>query len=588
MVRFPSVCVLGGAGLVGYQVCRTLLRERVTEHVAVVSLMRAEVERAVNELRVEFPSAVITGRYGNVFARGRLADVSGPDVPPVNDRRDPARRRELLADIYESFEEARETSALIALMRELRPAAVVDCINTATAISYQDVPTAAKQLLADLGLRGTAGHATPELLEEDLQRLLASIEIPQLVLHVRLLHAALTEVRTQVYLKVGTTGTGGMGLNIPYTHGEDKPSPTLMAKTAIAFAHSGLLFLAARTADGPVYKELKPAAMIGYRSVAVHEVPGYVWERSGDRFVRRPAPARPLFEARRASLDEPLDTRPDATRYEPRRAANGQARTLRLACVNTGENGWFAHGEFEAITALHQMEMITPEEIAEVTVQELTGRSTGRDVLSALDASILAPTYRGGLLRQAALDRLQQIDREGAVPSVALGDLGPPQLSKYLFELYLMREAWPTIAEAVASLRAADAGKRLAAALEARPDLRDSIISVGIPILLPDGRTCLRGPEIKIPGYDPAVGPRKATAAEIDAYAQKGWVDLRAASLVRWSERLRRIIDSYRLAASGASEAISRESYGREDFRIGEIVAWVFANEPEFLGYRIK
>jgi hypothetical protein len=379
-----------------------------------------------------------------------------------------------------------------------------------------------------------------------------------------------------------------MGLNIPYTHGEDKPSPTLMAKTAVAFAHTGLLFLAARTAGGPVYKELKPAAMIGYRSVAVHEVPGYVWERSGDRFVKRHAAARPLFEARRASLDEPLDTRPDAARFTVRRAAGGQPRTLKLACVNTGENGWFAHGEFEAITALHQMEMITPEEIAEVAVHELAGRSTGRDILGALDASILAPTYRGGLLRQAALDRLQQIDREGAVPSVALGDLGPPQLSKYLFELYLMREAWPTIAGAVARLQAPDAGGALSAALDERPDLRDAIISVGIPILLPDGKSFFRGPEVKIPGYDPAVGPRRPTAAEIDAYAQKGWVDLRAPSLRRWAERLRRIVDSYRLAASGASEAISRESYGRDDFRIGEIVAWVFANEPEFRGYRIK
>ena len=587
-MRFDSVCVLGGAGLVGYQVCRSLLKAKVTARISVVSLYRPEVDRAVQDLRGEFPGADVVGRYGNVFARGRLADIQGPEAPPVNDRRDPARRRKLLSDIYENFDDAREHSALMALMRELKPAAVVDCINTATAISYQDVPTSAKQLLADLGLRGTAGHASAQQIEEDLQGLLASIEIPQLVLHVRLLHAALTEAKTQVYLKVGTTGTGGMGLNIPYTHGEDKPSPTLMAKTAVAFAHTGLLFLAARTADGPVFKELKPAAMIGYKSVAVHEVPGYVWEKSGDRFARRHAPARPLFEARRASLEEPLDTRPDASRFPQRRSSSGQPRTIRLACVNTGENGWFAHGEFEAITALHQMEMITPEEIAEVAVQELTGRSTGRDVLSALDGSILAPTYRGGLLRQAALDRLQQFDREGAVPSVALGDLGPPQLSKYLFELYLMREAWPTVAEAVASLHAPDAGKRLAAALDEHPDLRDTIVSVGIPVLLPDGKAFLRGPEVKIPGYDPSVAPRKATEKEIDAYAQKGWVDLRAPSLLRWADRLRRVVDSYRLAASGASEAISRESYGREDFRIGEIVAWVFANEPEFLGYRIK
>jgi hypothetical protein len=33
---------------------------------------------------------------------------------------------------------------------------------------------------------------------------------------------------------------------------------------------------------------------------------------------------------------------------------------------------------------------------------------------------------------------------------------------------------------------------------------------------------------------------------------------------------------------------MSQETYGRDDFRVGEVVAWVFANEPEFRGYRIK
>ncbi|MHC4732086.1 MAG: NAD-dependent epimerase/dehydratase family protein, partial [Planctomycetota bacterium] len=74
MQRFDSVCVLGGAGLVGYQVCRRLLRDGVTRRVAVVSLRRAEVQRAVADLREEFPGAEIAGRYGNAFTRGRLAD----------------------------------------------------------------------------------------------------------------------------------------------------------------------------------------------------------------------------------------------------------------------------------------------------------------------------------------------------------------------------------------------------------------------------------------------------------------------------------------------------------------------------------
>ena len=588
MKTYESVCVLGGAGLVGYQVCRTLLRDGVTQELCVVSQRRAEVQRAVDALREEYPGATVTGRYGNVFARGRLADSDTEEVTPVLDRRDPERRRALLADIYESFDDACEHSALVRLVAETRPDGVIDCINTATAISYQDVPTASKQLMADMGLRGSGEPISAEQLHEDLEGLLASIEIPQLILHVRLLHAALTEAGTQMYLKVGTTGTGGMGLNIPYTHGEDKPSPTLMAKTAVAFAHTGLLFLAARTGGGPVFKELKPAAMIGYREVAVHEVPGHVWQKQGDRFVRRRAAARPLFLAQSASLNENLDLTPDPSGFSVLVDEDGSERTIRLACVNTGENGWFAHGEFEVITALDQMEMITPEEIARCAVQELVGCSTGRDVLAALDASVLESTYKGGLLRQVALDRIGMIEDMGSVPSVALGDLGPPQLSKYLFELYLIRAAYGELEATVTGLREEGVGERLVQLLNDMADLRDTIVSVGLPILLPDGWTILRGPEIKIPGYDPSMLPRQVSAEEINAYAAKGWVDLRASNLKRWAGRLEQIIASRRGGSAGASDAMGHETYGRDDFRIGEVVAWIFANEPDFRGFRIK
>ena len=42
---------------------------------------------------------------------------------------------------------------------------------------------------------------------------------------------------------MGTTGTGGMGLNIPYTHSEERPSRVLLSKSAMAGAQSMLLFL---------------------------------------------------------------------------------------------------------------------------------------------------------------------------------------------------------------------------------------------------------------------------------------------------------------------------------------------------------
>ena len=75
------------------------------------------------------------------------------------------------------------------------------------------------------------------------------------------------KAKTKMYLKIGTTGTGGMGLNIPYTHSEEKPSRVLLSKSALAGAHSMMLFLMGRTPDGPIIKEIKPGAAIAWKSI---------------------------------------------------------------------------------------------------------------------------------------------------------------------------------------------------------------------------------------------------------------------------------------------------------------------------------
>src|SRR5205823_3991153 len=111
-----------------------------------------------------------------------------------------------------------------------------------------------------------------------VRQLLLAQGVPQIARHVLVLQRTLAEAGVQVYVKVGTTGTGGMGLNIPYTHSEDKPSLPLLAKSAIGFAHTGLLFLLARTAvgaedkHGVIVKEVKPGAMIGFRRLGKKHV----------------------------------------------------------------------------------------------------------------------------------------------------------------------------------------------------------------------------------------------------------------------------------------------------------------------------
>ena len=115
--------------------------------------------------------------------------------------------------------------------------------------------------------------------------------------HIQILQKALLAANVKLYLKVGTAGTGGMGLNIPYTHSEERPSRVLLAKSAVAGAQSLLLFLMARTPDGPVIKEIKPTAAIAWKKIA-YDTSKYVGARSKVLMVDKVRTALPNFKPR--------------------------------------------------------------------------------------------------------------------------------------------------------------------------------------------------------------------------------------------------------------------------------------------------
>ncbi|HUM71236.1 MAG TPA: hypothetical protein PLK31_20590, partial [Chloroflexota bacterium] len=316
------VLVMGGAGLVGAQIVRTIARQIVPQRMVVASLFRGEVREFLHDVRKEFPHIEFMGAWGDVFVRNDF--MLERRLRLMQSR---ARRDDLYQDLFGPLEAAYQRSALVQLIHQYRPDVIVDSINTATAISYQDVESLSKKTYDILQqLRQIVDHqdlaALDDLgrvIEQNISMLLISQSLPQLIRHVQMIHKAMCEVGTRLYLKIGTTGTGGMGLNIPYTHSEDRPSAKLMSKTAVAFAHTGLLFLMARTPGGPLVKELKPAAMIGYRRVAYKTVK-----------VR----GRPQFryQSQTQPLNGVLNLRGDEGHYD-------RLGKLHMAGVDTGENG---------------------------------------------------------------------------------------------------------------------------------------------------------------------------------------------------------------------------------------------------------
>ncbi len=560
------ILVLGGAGLVGSQIVREASHKLQPERIVIAGLYREEVETFVNDVSQELPDIDFVGAWGNIFVRDSLRDRRRENML------DDAEAREMLyEDLYGDIGAAYERSTLTQLIREHSPDVIVDCINTATTLGYQGVNKISRKthdLFTSLDCPPPSlqfdERGVPECkLVGEVSALLISQPNAQLIRHVRLLYRAMREVGTRLYLKLGTTGTGGMGLNIPYTHSEDKPSMQLMMKTGMAFAHTGLLFLMARTPGGPLVKELKPAGMIGYRSVQYRSV-----KRNGQR--------QTLYDSRREVLAGELVLRTGDGEYN-------QIGELQMAGVDTGENGFFARGEFETITYIDQMEFLTPEEIAEQAVAEIRGSNTGNDVIAGLDSSIMSPSYRAGVLRHSAIEELTELERRTSGHSVAIGELGPPELSKLLYEAHLLKLMYRTL-DAVCETAAEEISETLQAYLDDEDELRTQIISIGIPILSPDGKSILRGPRINIPERIRETVPLDAES--IDKWARDGWVDLRPRNMEAWRDRFGRMIGLRRTSRAHGTAYVNQRVYPYETIEIGAVVAWIFANEAG--GYRIK
>jgi hypothetical protein len=379
---------------------------------------------------------------------------------------------------------------------------------------------------------------------------------------------------------VGTTGTGGMGLNIPYTHSEDRPSRVLLTKNAMGGAQSLMMFLMGRTPlqqdDGSVreifVKEVKPAAAIAWKGVKAGEI-----RKKGQGF--------PRFDMELGDAVE-LGGTVNSSLGEEEGPWAKKGDCLKSVYIDTGENGIFSEGEFTAITEVGQMEFVTPEEIAQHVVWEMMGGSSGHDVIGALDGSVMEPTYRAGVLRQVALDKLnlvkQRSEKEGMEldESVAFELLGPPRLTKLLHEANLLRHAYGSMR---ASLDA-DPGEMAQACvkvLEENPGLRSAILSVGVPILLPDGKRYLRGPNLLIPHH--AVQTEfEVDPATLDNWCEKGWVDLRPENMLRWDEWFKAIAGAKdeRPADDTSSRFDFDEDYFDPDQEInpGKMAGWIFIN----------
>jgi NAD(P)-dependent dehydrogenase (short-subunit alcohol dehydrogenase family) len=566
-IQNRTVLVLGGWGLVGSSVCRQMMPEK-PKRIIVSSLQEHEAREAVETMRGEFPSAgknFFIPWWGNIFIRHELKDTPRDEI-----LQNGASRQMLIDDLLDELTKpVIERSAIYKLLSEYKPDIVVDCINSATAIAYQDLFHTAREVRK--AIRQTKAGKESSLIEQ-VERMMATLYTPQLIRHVQILYRTMQLVGTTIYVKIGTSGTGGMGLNIPYTHSEERPSSVLLSKSVVAGAHTMLLFLMGRTPDAPITKEIKPTAAIAWKRIGYGEI-----KPRGKVIQLVDCPPEDGFV-----LNDTLKLKDDELSCKPLN------RPLRSVFIDTGENGVFSRGEFEAISTPGQMEFVTPEEIAEAVIFEIKGGNTGHDIINALDNATLAPTYRAGYLFEGAMSQMKKLEEEHKSKSIAFEILGPPRLSKLLYEAYLLQLAFGDMSS-VSRTAAKAISQKLESLVRSRAELRAQIISISIPILLSDGRTLLRGPEIKIPPYR-GENELKITATSLEAWAHDGWVDLRTENMQRWKTRFEIIMKQVtEIPKNDTSSRHMRNKAYWADFKEidpGKLVGWIFSEEEQ--GKRMK
>jgi NAD(P)-dependent dehydrogenase (short-subunit alcohol dehydrogenase family) len=540
-----TVLILGGSGLVGHAVARRLLDLHPTR-IVLVALFEQDVTDTARALDPVRGNTVIDTAWGNVFL-----PVPAAQMDRAAALGDPDMRKLMLDDLLGDLtDEVLERSFLYQLLARYEPDAVVDCINTATAFAYQDIFHSARDL------RDAAD--SDQLTREQVEQHVLTLTMPQLIRHTQIASEAMRLFKTQAYVKIGTSGTGGMGLNIPYTHSEERPSRTLLTKSAIAGAHSLLLFLMGRTPDAPATVEIKPTATIAWREIGFGPI-----RRKGSYIQRFDCPD-PL------QIDQAFSA-----------GASGwkdMGEVVESVYIDSGENGFFARDEFETVTSLGSMEFITPEEVAEYVVLELAGHPTGRDVIAALDAATAGPTYRAGILRAHAVERLKALESKHGVRAVAFELLGPPRLTKNLYEAHILSRLRPSVRGLAESSpqQIADEASHL---LSEDAALRSLILSVGLPIVLDDAKV-YRGETVIVPPTD----------GDIEAAIPRGWVDLRASRMADWIARGARIVaqDEARTAqAEGSGSGEDWVQQRPEDpIEPSRMAAWMFKYEDK--GERIK
>ena len=512
-----------GTGQIGKAILNEIVKTSPRK-IIIHNLTEKESVDVCEEYSQRYSDIEFVASYGNVFMPYLIKDVDNKRLYEKTD--------EIIDYFYGEITTASiEKSTIAVLVKEYSPDLIIDAINTATVLGNAYNPE-----YNFLCYQNNAKDCCKKLMVDDYTT--------KIVNFVYCLKYCLENHEVKKYVKVSTTGLGGMGINMPYTHGDNPKyqlSSALMGKMAASGVLHQLLWNLSHENNIDVSLVI-PGCFVGYDSV-----------------MSEPIETEKGLLKKRRNITPISINDCKVLEYNKNIASD---EYLEFPVVRAGENHVYSKCELEVLTAIGQMEAITKEEVA-MRVMECLYSGSIHDVLKALDGAMLQPTYSGRKMIEKLRNKLEEYN---ITNGIATGNLGGT-LSKYLYELYYLKLNFPTIDEIKANNLDKIADKINAYHDEA---LIEEIVTLGLPILKNDN-------SLYISDYTLIPGERDnkdINADNIDYWCKIGWVDLRSKNIDQWCKMLVEIYDE--VEANSLSKIELDEEAINNDYNIAEYLAYYF------------
>ncbi|MEI6479924.1 MAG: hypothetical protein WCO12_00155 [bacterium] len=479
--------------------------------------------------------------WGNALVTKKLMNLNRDELHVSENR------KELIRYYYSYLsDDLIKESSLYYLVKKWKPDYIFDGINTATVVGYQDDPYSLPRRILNKGDKKQDWCDSTE-------NLLVSNIVPSLIRFTQALKKSLLDFKVKCYVKVSTTGLGGMGDNLFYTHGDvNEPgmSSGILGKVAAAGVIHQLFWGLSHT-PGINVKVVVPAALVGWQGV------GFGQFRSHGRGI-------PL-------VDSKTKTKLVSGEVFVPGKCEQISTFMEMPYVDSGENCAYSLGEMTAITALGQMECVTREEVAQACIEMAIG-STRHDLLTAMDLVALGPSHLGGIQRRIILDRLTGLEVKNSIPSIATNNLGPT-VSKHLFEIYLMLACSQKSLSVLVKSSSGALVKKINKFLEDNQQVRSQIVSLGLPIIFNDDHVTA-GEYFYVPNIKEE---NIISTKNIDLWANSGWIDLREKNIKYWQSIIKKILTESKKDGASGLIATDRNYIDIENADIGEILGYVYS-----------